>query len=330
MQSTISLFFVFQSLSISPKLVFQRYIISIEVAMKDNLTALFKAMRLPFLLLTLSVVLLAIAAAINTGVKVSSTDIILVFFGALAAHISVNLLNEYQDYHSGLDALTEKTPFSGGSGALIDNPSAAQFIAKMTVFFLVLAIVIGAYFAATIGLTIIIIGLSGLAIILFYTQWINKQPILCLISSGLAFGPLMILGTYVVLTAEVSWHVFSISLVPFFLTNNLLLINQFPDIAADKSVGRNHFSICYGINTSLYVYLSFSLLALISTIMVLFNHDSSAFAYLTLAPILLALLVISVFMKNRTIMKNIITAMLVSVISAVLTPLFLATAIYLT
>lgn len=297
--------------------------------MKENFNALYRAMRVPFLLLTFSVISLALSVTIRGGSELSIIDVVLVFIGALAAHISVNLLNEYQDFHSGLDALTIKTPFSGGSGALIDSPSAASFIAKMTVLFLAITVAIGAYFSVTMGFTIIAIGLSGLAIILFYTQWINKHPILCLISSGLAFGPLMMLGTSVALTGESSWHILLVSLVPFFLTNNLLLINQFPDIDADKSVGRKHFSIRYGINTSLYVYLAFSILALISIIIAIKAQNLSIFSYLSLAPVLLAFCVVAGLTKNDTVMANIITAMRVSVISAVVTPILLAIATYL-
>jgi len=36
--------------------------------------------------------------------------------------------------------------------------------------------------------------------------------------------------------------------------NNLLLLNQYPDIQADIRVGRNHFPIVYGVNASNMVY----------------------------------------------------------------------------
>jgi 1,4-dihydroxy-2-naphthoate octaprenyltransferase len=47
--------------------------------------------------------------------------------------------------------------------------------------------------------------------------------------------------------------------VPFFLVNNLLLLNQYPDIKADANAGRNHFPIAYGVNRSNMVYGFFSL-----------------------------------------------------------------------
>jgi len=42
----------------------------------------------------------------------------LALLGAFLAHVSVNTLNEYYDFKSGLDLETIRTPFSGGSGAL--------------------------------------------------------------------------------------------------------------------------------------------------------------------------------------------------------------------
>ena len=36
------------------------------------------------------------------------------------------------------------------------------------------------------------------------------------------------------------------SLVPFFLVNNLLLLNQFPDVAADRQAGRRHLLVQHG------------------------------------------------------------------------------------
>ena len=43
---------------------------------------------------------------------------VLAFIGLLLAHISVNVLNDYFDYRSGIDLETRRTPFSGGSGIL--------------------------------------------------------------------------------------------------------------------------------------------------------------------------------------------------------------------
>ena len=88
---------------------------------------------------------------------------------------------------------------------------------------------IGLYFLWIIGWGLLPIGLAGLTLIYFYTQKITRWPFFCLIAPGLAFGPLMIGGAYYVLSGHFSLAVTLGSIVVFFLVNNLLLLNQFPD-----------------------------------------------------------------------------------------------------
>src|SRR5512143_2349141 len=83
-------------------------------------------MRVPFLALTPACVLLGVASAVYSGIPVSPIHIVLVLVGAIATHISVNSFNEYDDFKSGLDAQTRRTPFSGGSGTLPANPGMAR------------------------------------------------------------------------------------------------------------------------------------------------------------------------------------------------------------
>ena len=83
-------------------------------------------MRVPFLILTPMCVLVGVGTASWAGAALHPFYIILVMIGAVSAHISVNALNEYHDFRSGLDFRTEKTPFSGGSGTLPSNPEKAH------------------------------------------------------------------------------------------------------------------------------------------------------------------------------------------------------------
>jgi 1,4-dihydroxy-2-naphthoate polyprenyltransferase len=62
------------------------------------------------------------------------------------------------------------------------------------------------------------------------------------------------MGTHFVLTGHYSWTSFVASLVPFFLVNDLLLLNQFPDMDADRSVGRKHLLIIWGPRRSSLIY----------------------------------------------------------------------------
>jgi 1,4-dihydroxy-2-naphthoate octaprenyltransferase len=74
----------------------------------------------------------------------------------------------------------------------------------------------------------------------------------------------MVLGTHFVLTGSFSWTAVIASMVPFFLVNNLLLLNQFPDVDADKTIGRRHFPILIGRRASSLIYGAFLLLSFVS------------------------------------------------------------------
>jgi 1,4-dihydroxy-2-naphthoate octaprenyltransferase len=218
-----------------------------------------QTMRVPFLILPPMCVLVGVACAYRLGASISGVDVALILLGALLAHISVNMLNEYQDYRSGLDNSTIRTPFSGGSGALPSRPDAAHAVLMGALATLLGVAAIGFWFALRVP-AILPLGILGGGVILTYTRQINRLPWMCLIAPGLSFGLLMVLGTTLVLAERLDTATYLAALVPFFLVNNLLLLNQFPDLEADAAHGRKHFPIHYGIAASVRMYrvLSFA------------------------------------------------------------------------
>lgn len=236
------------------------------------LQTLVKTTRPSFLLLPFSIVFLAGALAWQSGADGSLLVFGLILLGALAAHASVNVLNEVDDARSGLDELTKRTPFSGGSGALQANPAAINAAEKLGFALLGLVVAIGLYFVYLKGWLLIPLGLLGILVIVAYTPKFTRLPWLCLIAPGLGFGPLMLFGSYYVLTGEYSWVVLAVSLIPFFLVSNLLLLNQFPDLDADTQIGRNHLIIAYQVSTGLAIFRWFLLSAfLVLLLLVAFN-----------------------------------------------------------
>jgi 1,4-dihydroxy-2-naphthoate polyprenyltransferase len=218
---------------------------------------IFGPMKVPFLILTPMCILVGIATAVWSGAKADALSIALITIGAVCSHISVNALNEYYDFKSGLDSRTQRTPFSGGSGALQEFPEKAGTALATGVISLALVFIIGMYFVFTVGFLLLPLGLFGIALIVFYTQWITKRPFICLVAPGLAFGPLMVLGTHFVIAGAYSWTALLASLVPGFLVSDLLLLNQFPDLEADKTVGRKHLPILLGRKNVSRIYIFF-------------------------------------------------------------------------
>jgi 1,4-dihydroxy-2-naphthoate octaprenyltransferase len=222
--------------------------------------ALLGPMRVPFLILTPACVLLGLGTALWESGKINIFYFVLVLIGAVCAHISVNAFNEYFDFKSGLDFKTTPTPFSGGSGTLPAQPGQVQ-TALMTAWIAFgITALVGLFFSLVRGWSLLPLGLLGLLIIFVYTPWMTRNPVLCLLAPGLGFGPLMVIGTHFALTGQYSWTALIASLVPFFLVSNLLLLNQFPDIEADRSIGRRHFPILIGRRTSSLIFDLFLLL----------------------------------------------------------------------
>lgn len=213
----------------------------------SRLATLWRTLRPRFLLLAPACVSVGLASASRQpGVAISAADVALVLGGAVAAHASVNVLNEWHDAVSGLDASTERTPFSGGSGALQARPDGVPLALALGLLLLALTVAVGLVLLARHGLVLLPIGLAGLALVLAYTPWITRHPWLCLLAPGLGFGPLMVVGAQLSLTGRHSPTAWVASLVPMALVSGLLLLNQFPDVAADRRVGRRHLPLLWG------------------------------------------------------------------------------------
>jgi 1,4-dihydroxy-2-naphthoate octaprenyltransferase len=210
--------------------------------------------RPQFLILTPMCVLVGVAAAAYDGFDLHPLHVILTLVGAILAHISVNVLNDYFDYRSGIDLATKRTPFSGGSGILPAGLLKAQQVYLLGLASLIGVGAIGIYFTFEYGWAILPLGILGMVVIYLYTTHITKNPLLCAIAPGLGFGPLMVVGTYFTQTGEYSLTAGLASLVPGFLVSNLLLLNQFPDVEADKVAARRHIPIAYGRRFSARVY----------------------------------------------------------------------------
>jgi len=208
--------------------------------------AVVRASRPNFLLLAPLCAGLGLAVAWQQGQAPELLHTFLVFLGAVLAHAAVNLLNEYDDFRSGLDMITERTPFSGGSGALPEVPTAARRVLWAGLGTLALVVAIGLYFLWLRGLPLLVLGAAGVVLVLTYTRWITRSPLLCLLAPGMGFGPIMVLGTVIALGGGIDTTALLASLVALLMVSELLLINQIPDAEADRAIGRRHLVITLG------------------------------------------------------------------------------------
>jgi 1,4-dihydroxy-2-naphthoate octaprenyltransferase len=177
---------------------------------------------------------------------------LLAFFGLLLAHISVDVLNEYFDYRSGVDLETKRTPFSGGSGAIpagLISPRQALWLGLGTF----LAIIpIGIYFIIASGWLLLPLLIVAAICIILYTPFLLKMgwPEW---APGLGMGTLPVLGAYFVQTTTYGPAIVA-SIPSGILVHNLLLLNEFPDVEADSKGGRKTLPIAAGRRKASVVY----------------------------------------------------------------------------
>ncbi|MBT8441078.1 MAG: prenyltransferase, partial [Gammaproteobacteria bacterium] len=132
-----------------------------------------------------------------------------------------------------------------------------------------------------------------------------------------------------VATGEFTSTAFAASLIPFFLVSNLLLLNQFPDLDADRAVGRNTLPIAIGMRRSSYVYLAFVLLgaaSLVASIGMRWLPPQAAVGLLGFA------LAVPVFVGARrygTDIDRLKPFMALNTIICLVTPLLVAAGLYL-
>lgn len=295
----------------------------------NTLKSLLGPMRVPFLILTPACVAVGVGTAYWQTHEINWLNILLVLIGALSAHISVNAFNEYFDFKSGLDTKTSRTPFSGGSGTLPTHPEMerASFLLSWTT--LAITTAIGVYFVWLQGWQLLPIGILGLILLVTYTIWWVYQPILCLIAPGLGFGILMVMGTHFALTGTYSWASFVASLVPTVLVSNLLLLNQFPDVEADQSIGRKDFPITIGRKASSVLYGILLLLAYLSIIAGVLLTLLPMFSLIALLTAILAWLVYQGTSQNAENIPALIPSMGMNVIITLSTPILLAIGLFI-
>lgn len=208
--------------------------------------------RVPFLLLPVVLAFLGASIAWYYG-AFHLGHALLAFLGLLLAHISVNVFNEYFDFRSGVDLKTQRTPFSGGSGAIplgLISPGQALWLGLGT-FLAIVAI--GIYFTVVTGWLLLPLLLVAAVCITIYTPFILKMdwPEW---APAVGLGALPVLGAYFVQTGDYTVPAIVASIPSGILVHNLLLLNEFPDVEADATVNRKTLPIAIGKRKASVVY----------------------------------------------------------------------------
>lgn len=283
---------------------------------------------------------LSLAASRISNVGTGNFDILRALFliiGVVLAHGSVNLFNEYSDYHTGIDAHTRRTPFSGGSGMLQAAMTSPRAVLAAAIGTLFAAFFIGIYFSVcSHWFIMVLMGMGGIAIV-FYTDFLARW-LLGELFAGLTLGSAVVVGSYIGMTGNPSMmvselldlEVVLVSIPPGILTSLLLFLNEFPDAEADREGGRYHLVIFLGKRKATYLY-SFGLFLVFSTILLLPVLDiTTKWLLIALLPLPAAVIAATIAIRNGNDTEKLIPALGINVMIVLATDALIAAAYALT
>lgn len=294
--------------------------------------------RANFLLLAVFLVAIGLAYAAKYGAA-SSFNVfhaVLIMVGTIAAHVSVNLFNEYSDFKTKIDFSTQQTPFSGGSKMLVSGQTSPKSVRLASVISLLIAAGVGIYFSIVSHWSIAVISLLGAFAIVYYTPLLAKV-VLGEFFAGLALGSLVVLGTFIAMNGQAGMglaellplEVLLISIPPGILTALLLLLNEFPDAEADKVGGRFHLVIKFGHKKAAWIYAA-GIAATFGIILALpLLGIASPWVYLALIPLPLAIKATLTAIKDGNNMVKLVPAMGMNVMVVLATDLLIAVAVFI-
>lgn len=224
----------------------------------SNLTTLLLASRPKFLVASVAPVLVGSCLGYATVGAFNPLLFVLALAAIIPLNLGVNLANDYFDHISGNDWVNKNpTPFSGG-GRYIQKGLLSP---KATL----LAALAGLAFSSAIGvvillltqsLFILVVGLLGLLGGYFYTA----RPIqLGYRSTGetaifLLVGVLPVYGSYYLQTRTIDAIVLLPACLVGILIFLIILVNEFPDAAADAAVNKRTLVVVFGVPAAVWIY----------------------------------------------------------------------------
>jgi 1,4-dihydroxy-2-naphthoate polyprenyltransferase len=256
---------------------------------------LVRATRAPFLSATFVPVLLGIAIAARVG-SFDLVSSLLTLLAASAVHLGLNAANDVFDTMLGADdANPTPTRFSGGSRVIQNSLVTTRGLSGISAACYALAAVMGLVLLWQRGsIALFAIFVIGLFISLAYTMPPFKLVYRGLgeIATALGFGPVMLLGAYVVQTRGSMSVEAAVASIPIGLLVALILyVNEIPDRRGDAKVGKRTLPVRWSRET---VIRAFDIVAGASFVLVVLCAIAAVLPFTTLLVVVAAPLAVVV------------------------------------
>lgn len=186
--------------------------------------------------------------------------LVLTVLGVFCVEVAKNASGELVDYDSGTDqavAAKDRSPFSGGKRVLVDRLLTRGETKAIATLFYSAAALIGIGIVLFRDERVLSIGLVGMALAWYYHGGSIRLSYRGLgeLAVALAYGPLVVGGTYLVQTGHFSAPQLHAAMVLGMLVAAFLWINEFPDYHADRQAGKNNLVVRLGLERAALAYV---------------------------------------------------------------------------
>jgi 1,4-dihydroxy-2-naphthoate octaprenyltransferase len=258
----------------------------------SRLFVYFCAVRPRFLTASAAPVLVGSALGFAVTNTFSISLFLLALFATVLLHSGSNVANDYFDHLSGNDPANKNpTPFSGGCRFIQDGIMSAKATLMEAVTLLGAGAALGiVILALTRSLFLLTLGLAGLFGGFFYTapplKFSYRTLGECVIM--FLFGILPVTGAYFLQAGRVDFRIAPSAVIMALLIFLIILINEFPDVDPDASVGKKTLVVRFGVARCASLYrAALALTYLIAAASLFFDTYMfyAAIAYLLTLPL---------------------------------------------
>ena len=224
----------------------------------SKLVILFQACRPKFLVASAAPILVGSFLAYATTGSFNPGLFILALVAIMALQAGANLANDYFDHISGNDWVNKNpTPFSGGSRYIQQGILSPKAVLLAALTALAAGSAIGLLIVLlTKSVFILSLGIIGLLGGFFYTappiklgyRYIGEFVI------ALLFGLFPVYASYYLQTETIDTVPLLPAVIVAILIFLVILINEFPDVAADAAVNKKTLIVHLGVPTSVWIY----------------------------------------------------------------------------
>ena len=253
---------------------------------QGTIQAWVQASRAPFFVATFIPLFIGWSMAVKSSGVVRPGRFLLVLFGSLIVHLITNLANDYFDHLTGTDAGES----IGGSRVIQEGKISPRTMLKVIIGLYIIAFAIAFVIVFQFGLYLLSIPIFFAA---FSSYFYVAPPIkygyhgLGELFVGINMGPVMVVGTYWVVTEGPAMAPLLVSIPVGLLVAAILYYQSLPDMTTDEAAGKITLAVRLGRKGAFWGLVIFFVLIYAAIVCLVITGFLACYALFSLVTVLI-------------------------------------------